>query len=501
MDNYKKKYLKYKKKYLQLINQTGGSDICLKNYHSSLTEKGATGRTDCWADSGIFLLFGNPRLRNLILENNADLKQIFDTMLKGDVIDFVMRNKLLEYFKISEDELMRYGDPFKFIFNVSIQKIIIDNKILFTMAILDTDINKIINKDGINYKLHSCSVINYDHFLSIFECKDKWHVADNTVPNLVDYDLESGYTPKAEESFDKSIIGKNYNLKNKLQGFYLYLPVDLEPVQLEPIDSLQEMPQLCLGTSNWSNKDGLKDIIKKAIDIGYRHFDGAVVYESQSAFGVGREEYYQGFKEGIIEGLSKNNLQRKDIWITFKSSITSQIDYIKSRLSELQYIDLWLYHHKRNESKEKLIPNIQNGFVKNWGTSNEYHKADYSQVIEGKPIHTNQFQARPNDETKSLIEYLNSKNISVMLFSPISALEDDVLFSLKYGPSAKYLNSIIKYYLNNYIYGKKNVLMVGSLSGSSLEENIRLFNSKEVLSEEENNWLRANYFKMELRPM
>ena len=123
MDHYNK-YLKYKSKYFQLKNQLGGDDICFKNYQSSLTEKGTTGKTDCWADAGIFLLFGNPRLRNLILENNAELKHIFDIMLKDNIIDFEMRMALLHYFKISEERLTREGDPFNFIFDDSIQKII-----------------------------------------------------------------------------------------------------------------------------------------------------------------------------------------------------------------------------------------------------------------------------------------------------------------------------------------------------------------------------------------
>ena len=493
--DYYNKYLKYKNKYLKLINQSGGDDSCFKNYQSSLTDKSATGKTDCWADAGIFLLFGNPRLRNLILEKNAELKHIFNIMLKDDIIDFEMRMALLHYFKISKERLTREGDPFNFISDDSIQKIIIDDNIIFTMAVLDTDINKIINRDGINYKLYSCSVLDHGHYLSIFNCNDRWHVADNTVPNLVDYDLESGYTPTAE-SFDKTIIGKNYNLKNKLHGFYLYLPVEVEPIK-----SLDEMPQLCLGTSNWIDKTQLSTVIKKAIKIGYRHFDGAIIYASQSHSMSPSEQYYEGFKNGILEGLSENGLERKDIWITFKSDGSHALDYIKTKLSELQYIDLWLYHHTRNGSEEKVSEHIKSGFIKNWGTSNEYHKDDYSQVIESKPLHTNQFQARPNNENKLLIEYLNSKDISVMLFSPISALKEEILISLKYGPDAKYLNSIIKYYLNNYIYDKKNVLMVGSIYGSSLEENFKLFNSREPLSPEENVWLRDNYFKFELRHM
>ena len=242
-DNYKEKYFKYKTKYLNLKNQIGGSDVCLKNYQSSLTEKGKTGKTDCWADAGIFLLFGNPRLRNLILDQNTELKKIFDENLKGDVIDFEMRNKLLKYFGIKPDDLSYEGAPYKFIFDDNIQQIITSNGIKFEWKILNPDINKIINIDSIDYKLHSCSVLNHNHFISIFNCNNKWYVADNTVPNLVDYDLESGYTPKAE-SFDETIIGKNYNLKENLEGFYLYLRDEVEPrPQPQPQPRPQPQPQ------------------------------------------------------------------------------------------------------------------------------------------------------------------------------------------------------------------------------------------------------------------
>lgn len=60
----------------------------------------------------------------------------------------------------------------------------------------------------------------------------------------------------------------------KYKSKYLYLKCKQQSQHGE--GSLPEMPQLCLGTSNWTTKCELKNIIKKAITIGYRHFDGAL---------------------------------------------------------------------------------------------------------------------------------------------------------------------------------------------------------------------------------
>ena len=288
---------------------------------------------------------------------------------------------------------------------------------------------------------------------------------------------------------------------NSYQKYLKYKKKYIELKNLIGGNNLEIMPQLCLGTSNWTNKDELKYVIKQAIKVGYRHFDGAIIYANQSLYKADSDEYYEGFKSGILEGLQETGISREDIWITFKSPSSDEIDVIKTKLSELKYIDLWLYHLTRNDNNKKVEPYLTSGFILNWGTSNEYHLNDYSDEILSKNLHTNQIQARPDSKTKTLIEYLNKLDINVMLFSPISAINEDTLIDIKYGKNPHILNSIIKDYLHEYVYDKKNVLMIGSISGSSLEENFRLFTSKEVISEEENVWLQDNYLTWELRDM
>jgi alcohol dehydrogenase (NADP+) len=100
-----------------------------------------------------------------------------------------------------------------------------------------------------------------------------------------------------------------------------------------------EMPLLGLGTFK-SEPGKIGPIIRKAIEIGYRHFDCAAIYGNEKEIGV-------ALKEAIAAG----DVSRKELWITSKLWNNSHLikdvrPAFLQTLSDLQldYLDLYLMH-------------------------------------------------------------------------------------------------------------------------------------------------------------
>lgn len=68
---------------------------------------------------------------------------------------------------------------------------------------------------------------------------------------------------------------------------------------------LDTIPRIGFGTARI--RGNTTEVIAKAIENGYRHFDAAFIYGNQKDIGP-----------GIKEGLRRTGLSRKDLWITSK---------------------------------------------------------------------------------------------------------------------------------------------------------------------------------------
>lgn len=68
---------------------------------------------------------------------------------------------------------------------------------------------------------------------------------------------------------------------------------------------LDAIPLLGFGT--WNLKENCTQAVSQAIQVGYRHIDGAAAYGNEADVGA-----------GIRDGLRKTGLTREDLWITSK---------------------------------------------------------------------------------------------------------------------------------------------------------------------------------------
>lgn len=249
------------------------------------------------------------------------------------------------------------------------------------------------------------------------------------------------------------------------------------------------MPQLCMGLLPHAGNRQLKDNILLALDLGYRHFDGADAY--------GGPKYIQA----IQEALTQSSVPREEIWITWKTDNVT-LNHIQGTLDELgcKYFDLLLYHHdyqcSLDDSQFEHFKEAQHkGLIRHYGVSNCEDLVKLQQYKTRYNIYANQVQARPpkgtiknREKTPSTwVEQMNKMGIIVMFFASISsamnANDMGLILPYLFGPTED--NAIYLYYLQKFIQNTQNVIIVGTHSGRSLQPNLinftRIVENEKVL--------------------
>ncbi|CAH1392219.1 unnamed protein product [Nezara viridula] len=244
-----------------------------------------------------------------------------------------------------------------------------------------------------------------------------------------------------------------------------------------------EFPIIGLGT--WKSKpDEVSQAVKDAIDIGYRHFDCAYLYENEKEIGTAINDK---IKEGAVK--------REELFITTKLWNTDHkkelvVPALKRSLEllNLEYVDLYLVHwplalkeglglFPKDENGKTLFSDasytdtwkgmedcVKLGLAKSIGLSNFNHKQIQKilDIAEIKPVN-NQFECHPYLNQSKLIEFCFKHNITVTAFGPLGSpyrplrpgatvlLEDPVLKNV----SEKYKKSpaqiLIKYQIQRNV--------------------------------------------------
>jgi diketogulonate reductase-like aldo/keto reductase len=239
----------------------------------------------------------------------------------------------------------------------------------------------------------------------------------------------------------------------------------------------EQMPQICFGTVQYN----LNETLNMALDIGYRHIDGAEDYATQN-YEDNPIEYYNIIKDAI------KKIPRQNLWITWKArKITIEMIQEAIRKLDCGYIDLFLVHYGCGtdpdfiEFKKAKSANL----IRYYGVSNCEDLDEIKRLKREHDIYANQIQARPPNgiagnrkliDFKNFIQECNKLNIKIMLFGSMSGITN----LHDYSSVFPYLEDINKYYIQRYILHTPNVLMVGSTYGAHLETNLKGIN--EILS-------------------
>ncbi|XP_074123915.1 aldo-keto reductase family 1 member D1 [Sminthopsis crassicaudata] len=225
-----------------------------------------------------------------------------------------------------------------------------------------------------------------------------------------------------------------------------------------PLNDGNSIPVIGLGTySEKSIRDLCHESVKIAVDVGYRHFDCALLYDSESDVG-------RATKEKIAEG----KVKREDLffcgklWSTYLSPEMVR-PILEKTLNNLQldYIDLyiiempialkpgndffpkdekgnWLYHNiNLCHTWEALEACKDSGLVKSLGVSN-FNRRQLELILNKpglkyKPV-CNQVECHPYLIQTKLLKFCQSHDIVIVAYSPLGTNRDPMWVNTKCPP-------------------------------------------------------------------
>jgi len=175
------------------------------------------------------------------------------------------------------------------------------------------------------------------------------------------------------------------------------------------------IPIIGFGTYRLENTIETTNIVKTALDIGYRHIDTASFYENEEAIG---------------KAINSSSIKREDIFLVTKVWNSDQgydktIKAFDSSLKKLstEYIDLYLIHWPKDLSLDtwKAFESLyQSKKIRAIGVSN-FMINQLDNIIENSEIvpMVNQIELHPMLIQNDLLDYCKNRNIQVEAWSPL----------------------------------------------------------------------------------
>lgn len=238
------------------------------------------------------------------------------------------------------------------------------------------------------------------------------------------------------------------------------------------------MPGIGFGTWKIKDYNQVIDVVKNAIEVGYRHIDTASVYGNEEAIGI---------------ALKESCIPREDIFVTTKlwNSVRGYNETICAfneslRKLQLEYIDLYLIHwpsplefrdcyqEKNVETYKALEKLYSQGKIKAIGVSNflKHHIEELKNFV-SIPIAVNQIEFHPYYYDQETIEYCKQNDIIIEAYSPLGRgeiLKDNTITDIakKYNKSPAQI--CIRYAIDNQI-----VPLPKTISKQRMIENLNVF--------------------------
>jgi len=233
------------------------------------------------------------------------------------------------------------------------------------------------------------------------------------------------------------------------------------------------IPSIGFGTSLITGDECI-EVIKNAIEIGYRHIDTASIYGNEIEIG---------------KAIKESKIDRKELFITskvwkdsmgYENTLRSFENSLKKL--DLEYIDLFLIHWPNNKDEKINIETwraletlYKEGKVKAIGVSN-FLKHHLEKVLENCEIipAVNQIEFHPGLMRKETLEFCKENNIVLEAWAPLGKgkmLTNQTLIQLaeKYKVSTAQL--CLKWCLQNCV-----IPLPKSENKTRMKQNLELFN-------------------------
>lgn len=234
-----------------------------------------------------------------------------------------------------------------------------------------------------------------------------------------------------------------------------------------------EIPQLGFGVFRAQAGDETYRAVIKALDIGYRHLDTAMIYGNEES--VGKALYDSGLKRHEVFITTK--LWNDDIR---KGNIRTALEASLARL-KLDYVDLYLIHWPADgyvKAYLEMVKLREEGLIKSIGVSNfhEHHLNDIFNETDICPA-VDQIECHPHLPQHKLIEFCTSKGIAVEAWSPLGGqnangalINDPVILRIaeKYGKSGAQI--LIRWQLQRGV-----IVLPKSVHAQRIEQNAQVF--------------------------
>ena len=185
-----------------------------------------------------------------------------------------------------------------------------------------------------------------------------------------------------------------------------------------------KIPVVGLGGFRMEDEKEAYNSVRKAIDIGYRHIDTAMIYENE---------------EPVGRAIRESGVNREDIFVTTKlwnedikqDNAQSALETSLRNLG-LDYIDLYLVHWPIKDKyvsvwkeMEKMLATDK---VRAVGVSN-YQEKHLQEIIDLRSLvpAVNQIELHPYLSQENLVNFCNQYNIKIESWSPLCANKNNLL--------------------------------------------------------------------------
>jgi diketogulonate reductase-like aldo/keto reductase len=241
------------------------------------------------------------------------------------------------------------------------------------------------------------------------------------------------------------------------------------------------IPAIGLGTWQTPDDETAVKAVSHAIGCGYRHIDGAAVYDNEKSVG-----------EGIRKGLDETGLKREELFVTSKVWNTERgydrtMRAFEKTLGDLglDYLDLYLIHwpanarqfanwQQLNADTWRAMEDLYNdGRIKSIGVSNFYchHLEALMDSARVMPM-VNQIEYHPGFMQTDVTDFCHRHEITVEAWSPLGTgkmLDNAILKALAEKYSCTVAQLCVRWVLQNGV-----LPLPKSVTPSRIEENLNV---------------------------